>query len=126
MATLILLALAFFSADSRHEVVLFNGRNLEGWVAEGVSEYINAGKPQPVWSVEEGMLVCHGRGFCFLRYDGQPFSDFVFHLEFRLTKRCNSGLGLRTRPIDPARSRAPRPSIYGYQVQLFDDAGTPP
>ena len=67
MMTLPLLALVMIGADFRDDVVLFNGRNLEGWVAEGVSEYVKGGKRQPVWSVEEGRLICHGKGFGFLR-----------------------------------------------------------
>ena len=50
---------------------------------------------------------------------------FVFHVEFRMGPGCNSGLGIRTRPFDPARSRATRPSFFSYEIQLFDDAGKP-
>jgi len=34
--------------------------------------------------------------------------------------------GIRTHSFDPARSRATRPSFYGYEIQLFDGAGKPP
>jgi hypothetical protein len=43
-----------------------------------------------------------------------------------MEKGCNSGIGIRTRPFDAARSRATRPSIYSYEIQLIDDAGRPP
>src|SRR5271157_5140140 len=59
-------------------------------------------------------------------YDRRTFADFVFHVEFRMAPGCNSGLGIRTRSFDLARSRATRPSFYGYEIQLFDDAGKPP
>ena len=39
---------------------------------------------------------------------------------------CNSGLGIRTRSFDSEQSRPTRPSFYGYEIQLFDDAGKPP
>jgi hypothetical protein len=107
-------------------VPLFNGKDLEGWAAEGVSTFEKDGQTQPVWSVKDGKLVCTGKGFGFLRYVRQEFSDFALHVEFRMAPRCNSGLGLRTRPFDPARSRATRPSFYCYEIQLFDDAGKPP
>ena len=80
----------------------------------------------PVWSVKDGNLLCTGKGFGFLRYARREFADFVFHVEFRMAPRCNSGLGIRTGPFDPARSRATRPSFYSYEIQLFDDAGKPP
>ena len=126
MITYPLLLFAMLAADPQNEVVLFNGKNLQGWVAEGVSEYVRDGKPHPVWSVNEGKLVCTGKGFGFLRYDLRTFSDFVLHVEFRMAPRCNSGLGIRTRSFDPARSRATRPSFYCYEIQLVDDAGKPP
>jgi hypothetical protein len=43
-----------------------------------------------------------------------------------MAPHCNSGLGIRTGPFDPSRSRATRPSFYSYEIQFFDDAGTPP
>ena len=100
--------------------------NLDGWVAEGVSEYVKDGRKVPVWSVVDGNIVCTGKGFGFLRYDRREFDDFIFHVEFRMEKGCNSGIGIRTRPFDAARSRATRPSLYSYEIQLIDDAGKPP
>ena len=114
------------SAGLPDEVQLFNGKDLDGWVAEGVREFVKDGRTLPVWSVKDGHLVCTGKGFGFLRYDRRTFADFVFHVEFRMAPGCNSGLGIRTRSFDPARSRATRPSFYGYEIQLFDDAGKPP
>ena len=76
--------------------------------------------------IANGHLVCRGKGFGFLRYDRGTFADFVFHVEFLMAPGCNSGLGIRTRSFDPARSQATRPSFHGYEIQLFDDAGKPP
>src|SRR5271157_2019966 len=45
--------------------------------------------------------------------------------EFRMAPGSNSGLGVRTRSFDPARSRATRSSFFSYEIQLFDDAGKP-
>jgi hypothetical protein len=108
-------------------VELFNGKDLSGWVAEGVVEYKDAdGQPRPVWSVRDGLLCCDGKGFGFLRYDRRQFADFVFHVEFRMAPRCNSGIGIRTGVFDPKKSRATRPSFAAYEIQLSDDAGKPP
>ena len=80
----------------------------------------------PVWAVVDGNIVCTGKGFGFLRYGRREFDDFAFHVEFRMEKGCNSGIGIRTRPFDAARSRATRPSLYSYEIQFIDDAGKPP
>lgn len=112
-------------ASEPDEIVLFDGKSLDGWVAEGVSEFSKDCRTLPVWSVREGKLVCTGKGFGFLRYNRRQFTDFVFYVEFRMAPGCNSGLGIRTGPFDPARSRATRPSFFSYEIQLFDDAGKP-
>jgi hypothetical protein len=109
-----------------NEISLFNGKDIEGWIAEGVSEITIDGRTEPVWSVHDGSLHCRGKGFGFLRYRVREFKDFALHLEFRMTPGCNSGIGVRTGPFDPARSRATRPSFYSYEIQLIDDAGKPP
>lgn len=121
-----LLLLLFPLADPAAEKSLFNGMDLKGWVAEGVSESTRDGKLEPVWSVRDGNLLCRGKGFGFLRYHLEEFSDFVLRLEFRMAAGCNSGIGIRTGAFDPSRSRATRPSFYSYEIQLFDDAGRPP
>jgi hypothetical protein len=102
---------------------LFNGKDLDGWVAEGANEAPDGG---PVWTVKDGMIHCAGKGFGFLRYDRREFADFTFHVEFRMTPKCNSGIGVRTRVFDPKQSRATRPSFYSYEIQLTDDAGKAP
>jgi hypothetical protein len=122
----VLLSLLLASSTQQDSVALFNGKDLDGWVAEGVSTYEKDGQTRPVWSVRDGNLLCTGKGFGFLRYDRREFDDFAFHVEFRMAPRCNSGLGIRTRPFDPAKSRATRPSFYSYEIQLFDDAGKLP
>lgn len=128
---LFLLALISLSATAAEDtkLVMFNGKNLDGWVAEGAKDYKDkkTGEVHPVWSVnKEGNLFCDGGGFGFLRYDGRRFSDFRFHVEFRMTKKCNSGIGIRTTKFDPKQSTATRPSFYSYEIQLLDDAGKKP
>ena len=117
-------------ADEPGWLELFNGRNLEGWVLEGHADSEQHADGRPVWSVEDGQILCDGREFGFLRYAPRTFADFTLQLEFKMgsptqRKKCNTGLGIRTAVFDPLRSRATRPSIYGYEIQLLDDAGEP-
>jgi Domain of Unknown Function (DUF1080) len=122
------LGLVIVSARARGEedLRLFDGKTLDGWVAEGVSSASKDGKTTPVWTVADGMLHCAGSGFGFLRYNKKEFADFTFHVEFKMAPKCNSGLGVRTQAFDPKQSRATRPSIYSYEIQLIDDAGKAP
>lgn len=108
---------------------LFDGKTLDGWVAEGA---VKDPDGPPNWSVEDGRIVCLGKGFGFLRYDRQEFDDFTLRVEYRFEPtskgkpKGNSGLGIRTGHFDPKRSRQTRPSYAAYEVQLLDDAGSPP
>jgi hypothetical protein len=104
---------------------LFDGKTLDGWVAEGPKDYKEDGKTLPNWSVKDELIHCAGHGYGFLRYDKEQFSDFALHVEYRMAKNCNSGIGIRTVPYDPAKSTETRPSYACYEVQLLDDAGKP-
>jgi hypothetical protein len=105
---------------------MFNGKDLDGWVAEGAKELKDGDRLKPVWSVRDGVILCEGKGFGFLRYAKQEFADFHFHLEYKLKAKANSGVGIRTVPFDPKRSKDTRPSYACYEIQLIDDAGKPP
>ncbi len=103
-------------------VDLFNGRDLTGWVVEGTKDLPDG---SPVWSVKDGLLLCgegNGKGFGFLRYD-KPVGDFLFHVEYRPAKKCNSGVGIRGVPF--TGELMTRPSHASYEVQILDDAGKP-
>ncbi len=103
---------------------LFNGKDLDGWAIEGPQKDKTG---QPIWSVRDGLIVCTGKGFGFLRYTKQEFGDFAYRVEFRMSPRCNSGLGVRMPgPFNPARSAETRPSYASYEIQLQDDAGKKP
>lgn len=114
------------SAPDAPAISLFDGQSLRGWVAEGVSEFDRDGKKEPVWIVQDGMIVCRGKGFGFLRYKDRDFDDFTLRLEFKMEPGCNSGIGIRTTAFDPKSSRSTRPSFYSYEIQIFDEPGKPP
>ena len=110
---------------------LFNGKALEGWVVEGPGKDKQG---RPMWRVEDGRIVCLGRAYGFLRYDREAFGDFVLRVEYRFAPpsqdnpagKGNSGIGVRTGPFEPKRSRETRPSYASYEIQLLDDAGKKP
>jgi Domain of Unknown Function (DUF1080) len=104
---------------------LFNGKDLDGWVVEGAKDYKDGNQTKPIWTVEDGLLVCAGKGFGFLRYDKQQYADFALHVEYRMTPNCNSGIGIRTPPYDRSKDTTTRPSFAAYEVQLLDDADKP-
>ncbi len=110
---------------------LFNGRDLDGWEVESHTESEFHADGRPVWRVEDGEIVCDGRGFGFLRYAREPFGDATLRIDFQLGRTadgspCNSGIGLRSGIFQSSRSRTTRPSIRGYELQLLDDSGQPP
>lgn len=111
-----------FADDNDALTPLFDGKDLKGWVAEGATEYSQAGQKHPMWTVEKGSLVTAGRGFGFLRYN-KRFSDFRLQVEYRMLGNANSGIGIRTAVYDPKKSTQTRPSFYSYEIQLLNDAG---
>lgn len=114
------------AADPPEFCDLFNGRDFDGWVMDGPPEGLTHPDGRPVWSVKDGEIVCQGKRWSFLRYDRETFDDFTLHIEFLMARGGNSGIGLRTGPIDLADPQNTRPSCFCYEIQLLDDAGKPP
>jgi Domain of Unknown Function (DUF1080) len=82
------------STPLKGERDLFNGRDLSGWTA-----HLNEnGKPEDVWSIVEGVLVCKGNPVGYIRTN-DDFTNYVLKLEWRfnpVTKKTgNSGVLLR-------------------------------
>ncbi|MSR52737.1 MAG: DUF1080 domain-containing protein [Gemmataceae bacterium] len=130
LAIVVVVACSLPAAEKDGWIELFNGKNLDGWVIDGPTEFkdkADANKMKPLWSVNDGLIRTTGNGFGFLRYD-KEFKDFVFHVEYRLMKEkgSNSGIGIRTRVFDPKKSTDTRPSFFSYEVQLLDDADAKP
>ena len=82
-------------------VELFDGKSVAGWSA--MIPNVSLG-----WAVKEGLLG-NSIGANNL-ISTQKFWNFDLHMEYRLGKGSNSGVGLRGR----------------YEVQIFDDFGQPP
>jgi hypothetical protein len=97
----------------------------EGWIdlldADHVSGWKNITDNKDIFEIQDGMIHIFGRTLYPLRYVGytpEPFGNFDLHVEFKLARRTNSGVFLRSRPNDPV-SR-------GFEVQILEDFGTPP
>ena len=80
---------------------LFNGKDLSGWHSRLAGRDIG-------WLVTNGLLNNGNAGVPDLVSDG-TFWNFTLHVEYRIGKGSNSGVGLRGR----------------YEVQILDDTGRP-
>ena len=100
-----------------HQTTLFNGRNLQGWVAMGGGE----------WTVEQGVLVGrHGTDWTtnpevagsWLRSE-KEYGDFTLELEYAINDGGNSGIFIRS-------ALNKNPAYTGHEVQVLPDHGRPP
>ena len=97
----------------------------EGWInlldAANAPLWKNLGDDKDIFEVRDGVLHIYGRTVYPLRYatfTGQTFGDFDLHVEFKVTRKANSGVFLRTAPNDPVNR--------GFEVQVLDDHGKNP
>ncbi len=98
----------------------------EGWIdllsPENRSYWKNVTDEKNIFEIQEdGVLHIYGRSLHPLRYVGfsqRTFSDFQLHIEFKLTRRANSGVFLRSQINDP---------VYrGFEIQVLEDYGKLP
>jgi len=85
-------------AKSDGTIALWNGKDLAGWKAF-VPDAEKAGvKPESVWSIEDGVLVCKGNPVGYIRTE-KDHTNYVLRLQWRfspVTKKAgNSGVLLR-------------------------------
>ncbi len=81
-------------AEEPKEVELFNGKDLSGWTH--FLEDKNA-KPEDVWSVEDGVLICTGKPAGYISTE-DDFTNYVLKLKWRFNPEKgagNSGVLLR-------------------------------
>lgn len=73
-------------------VLLFDGRTLDGWMND---------KRQPSRSpVEQGSINPHGNGAYLLVHE-KTWTDFIWQMDFKISKGCNSGIFLRIFSLTP-------------------------
>lgn len=96
-------------------VLLFNGKNLEGWTSVGKDI-----PPSVGWIVKDGILTVHRQGE---KRGGdiitrEQYSDFDLKVDFRITKGANSG-------IKYFFTRYEKGGWLGLEYQLLDDENHP-
>jgi len=80
------------------EVRLFNGKDLTGWVAFVPDAASKGMKPEEVWTVRDGVLICKGTPGGYIRTQ-KDYTNYVLTLEWRFDPAKgagNSGVLLRT------------------------------
>ncbi len=106
VTTMFLSAATVFGQDVG--IPLFNGKNLDGWVA------IN-GKPG-TWTVRDGMIRCSGEPKGFLRTD-KEYENYILEVEWRHSAPGgNSGIFFHT----DAQPEPGAPYPRCIEAQLFD------
>jgi hypothetical protein len=73
-------------------LLLFDGETQNGWMT-------SSGKPSKK-DVEDHTINPHGSGGYMMIHE-RPWSDFILSLDFKISPKCNSGVFVRTWPLEP-------------------------
>jgi hypothetical protein len=73
-------------------ILLFDGTSLKGWKTSS-----GTASKSPV---DNGCINPHGAGGYMMIHE-KPWGDFALTLDFKISKRCNSGVFVRTFPLVP-------------------------
>jgi alpha-3'-ketoglucosidase len=92
-------------------ILLFDGMSLTGWITSSQRPSL---KP-----VEEGSINPHGSGGYMMIHEKQ-WSDFVLNLDFKISKGCNSGIFVRTYPLEPRPGKDV--GFNGIEIAIDDTA----
>ena len=92
------------AADKGKAISLFNGRDLSNWTP----------KKDGAWEVRDGFLQPSAKPGGYIWADGS-YENFELKLEFKMSKRCNSGVFFRTDPNNPVQG--------GFEIQILDSHG---
>src|SRR5687767_6506256 len=72
--------------------LLFDGKSLDGWMT-------SAGKESKT-QVEDGAINPHKCGHYMIVHK-EPVENFMLACDFKISKRCNSGIFIRTHSLTP-------------------------
>ncbi len=73
-------------------LLLYSGKNLDGWQT-------SSKQPSKI-PVEDGCINPHGCGGYMMIHE-KTWADFMLALDFKISKGCNSGVFVRTHPLEP-------------------------
>lgn len=93
-------------------VLLFDGRTTAGWITP-------KGEPVDASHVREGALNPHPCDYMLVHET--PREDFALSLDFRISPGCNSGVFVRTWPLEPRPGKDI--GFNGIEVAIDDTAG---
>ena len=92
------------AVDKGKAISLFNGKDLSNWTP----------KKAGAWEVKAGLLQPSAKPGGYIWADGS-YENFELELEFKMSKRCNSGVFFRTDPNNPVQG--------GFEIQILDSHG---
>lgn len=93
-------------------ILLFDGATLNGWMT-------SSGEPSQM-PVEDGCINPHKCGG-YMMVHQQPWSDFVLACDFKISQGCNSGIFIRTFPLQPRPGKDV--GYNGIEVAIDDTWG---
>jgi hypothetical protein len=89
-------------------IALFDGKSTDGWTTQPTG-------PQTVWKADPKTGVLSRSLQNGYIWTEKTYGDFILDLEYKLSKRCNSGVFFRTDPKNPVQG--------GFEIQLLDPQG---
>ena len=91
-------------ASDGKTISLFNGKDLNNWTQN------KAGG----WEAKDGILGPSAKPGGYIWAKGK-YDNFELELDFKMSKRCNSGVFFRTDPSNPVQG--------GFEIQILDSDG---
>jgi hypothetical protein len=114
----VLLAVAAVGRAGDKPIELFNGKNLDGWKAF-LDPRARDAKPEDVWSVKEGVIVCKGRPAGYIITE-KEYDNYVLRLKWRWPGRAgNSGVLLHTTGPDKIWPKSAEAQLASGQAGDF-------
>ena len=95
-------------APSEGFVALFDGKTTEGWYAQPAG-------PQTIWKADPKTGVLSRSLQNGYIWTEKTYGDFILDLEYKLSRRCNSGVFFRADPKNSVQG--------GFEIQLLDPQG---
>ncbi len=92
------------AADGEKIIKLFNGKDLKNWTQQ---------KPR-AWEAKGGVLGPSASPGGYIWAKGR-YDNFELELDFKMSKRCNSGVFFRTDPRNAVQG--------GFEIQILDSYG---